>query len=277
MLLVGKAKVRSGVPTKEEALQRYDIEDETSQNHRHTSTTTPSSPHQVHHHVTLVAVQQRCTPTAPSSPSQIAPNRPPRNIPDHHRASLTQKNTDIIELKYLSGYSVVLFRCKWFDTANSRSFKKNHGTYIDISREAYVDQPYILATQAKQVFYLQDPSRANGNWRVVEYIHHRNIWDHPSMSVVNEIDVVHDTQSSGYNLDARSINGIHNTEPCNLYIDLGPLPMQTSEGGASSSSVGLIDEEDDDEDLCFSDEEDILNDDDDDDDRDVQISSDDSD
>ncbi|KAK9064906.1 hypothetical protein SSX86_016288 [Deinandra increscens subsp. villosa] len=155
---------------------------------------------------------------------------------------------DIIELKYLSGYSVVLFRCKWFDTANSRSFKKNHGTYIDISREAYADQPYILATQAKQVFYLQDPSRANGNWRVVEYVHHQNIWDHPSISVADEIDVVHDTQSSSYNLVAQSIDGVHNTEPCNLFIDLGPLPMRSSEGGTSSSTVVCLSDEDEDED-----------------------------
>ncbi|KAJ0502764.1 hypothetical protein HanHA300_Chr11g0416631 [Helianthus annuus] len=112
----------------------------------------------------------------------------------------------IIELKYLHKYSVVLFRCKWFDTSGKRLEKKNNIVSINISREWFVgnewydDQQYILATQAKQVFYLQDPSRSTDNWRVVEDVHHRKLWDHPSMSIVNEMDLLHDTQSSDYNL-----------------------------------------------------------------------------
>ncbi|KAD1196173.1 hypothetical protein E3N88_43159 [Mikania micrantha] len=112
---------------------------------------------------------------------------------------------DIIELNYIDNHSVVLFRCKWFDMSGKRLIKKDNITLIDVSREWYVGnawydtKQYILATQAKQVFYLQDPYRNSTNWRVVQDVHHRKLWDHPSMSVVNEIDILHDTQSSDYN------------------------------------------------------------------------------
>ena len=55
----------------------------------------------------------------------------------------------------------------------------------------------VEATQAKQVFYLYDPTR--NNWRVVEDVHHRKLWDHPSIGV-NEIDVVNDTRSNDFPL-----------------------------------------------------------------------------
>ncbi|KAD2394219.1 hypothetical protein E3N88_41196 [Mikania micrantha] len=118
---------------------------------------------------------------------------------------------DIIELNYLSDYSVVLFRCKWFNTSGKgRLIKKDNIVVIDITRQRYLcsewydDQQYILVTQAKQVFYLEDPSKSNDNWRVVEDIHHRKLWDYPSTSIVNEIDVLHDTRSSDYNLIVNS-------------------------------------------------------------------------
>ena len=39
-------------------------------------------------------------------------------------------------------------------------------TSIDISDEVYKDDQFILASQAKQVFYVKDPSRCS-NWRIV--------------------------------------------------------------------------------------------------------------
>ncbi|KAM0037381.1 hypothetical protein Hdeb2414_s0013g00402541 [Helianthus debilis subsp. tardiflorus] len=188
---------------------------------------------------------------------------------------------DIIELIYIDGYSVVLFCYKWFDTSGARLKKKNNITTIDISRKWFVgnawydDQQYILATQAKQVFYLQDPSsRTTNNWRVVEDVHHRKLWDHPSMSVVNEIDILHDTQSSDFNLvvdssyevgepSARLVNEetnvLRDTQSiqCNLVVDLGCLPMRTPlvKGGCPSPIVSIVDDEmvvDDDEDNMYT-------------------------
>ncbi|KAI3730858.1 hypothetical protein L1987_62037 [Smallanthus sonchifolius] len=167
---------------------------------------------------------------------------------------------EIIELNYIDGYSVVLFR----------------------------------STQAKQVFYLRDPSRTTGQWRVVEDVHHRKLWDHPT--VVNEIDILHDTQSNDYTLvvdtgceggesshvggdqtpiphvDSQSITRETQSFFGNLVVDLGYLPMRTTlnEGGDPSHVASIdLDESfinDDEEDAYNSDDEDELNDDDEEDD-----------
>ncbi|KAJ9547179.1 LOW QUALITY PROTEIN: hypothetical protein OSB04_019722 [Centaurea solstitialis] len=110
---------------------------------------------------------------------------------------------DIIEIRYLSGYSVVLFRCKWFntDSRKKRCITKNNITSISVNSGWFKSDPYILAIQAKQVFYIEDPSE-NHSWRVVEDVNHRKIWDHPSFDEVNDIDVVHNNISSNFVLSA---------------------------------------------------------------------------
>ena len=108
-----------------------------------------------------------------------------------------------MDLSYLGGYSVVLFRCKWFNTGPSKNpcVTKNNITGIVVHSEWYKDDQYILATKAKQVFYIADPF-GNRNQRVVEDVNHRKIWDHPSVDSANEIDVVHDHNSSNFVLTA---------------------------------------------------------------------------
>lgn len=70
---------------------------------------------------------------------------------------------DIIKLKYLGGYSVVLFKCEWFDSTSGRGVRKDDLGYtpVNTSRlmhtgENIQEEPYIFATQAEQVFYIQD-------------------------------------------------------------------------------------------------------------------------
>ena len=106
---------------------------------------------------------------------------------------------EIVKLCYSHGYSVVLFRCKWFNTDASKgqNVTENNTTSIMINSEWYKNNQFILATQAKQVFYLEDPSR-NKNWKVVEEVNHRKIWDHPSIDDDNEVDVMHDSTSSNF-------------------------------------------------------------------------------
>ena len=134
-------------------------------------------------------------------------------------------------MHYLSDKSVVFFRGKWLNASlrNWRLKTINNIILIDTSHEWYVgktwydDQQYILATQAKQVFYLQDPTQNNNynNWRVVEEVHHQKLWNHPSIGVVNEIDVVNNTQSTDFT----------------FVVDLGTLPVQTTLGEVGESSV----------------------------------------
>ncbi|KAK1416267.1 hypothetical protein QVD17_32056 [Tagetes erecta] len=134
-------------------------------------------------------------------------------------------------------------------------------------------EPYILATQAQQVFYLEDPSKSTSNWRVVEDIHHRKLWDHPSISVANEIDVLHDNQSSDYNLvvddgvevGEQGLNDMIDVyDNCDLVVDLDCMPVDPI-----VDDECFINDDGEDEDAYMSDDEDEINDNNDDSDDDL--------
>ena len=64
---------------------------------------------------------------------------------------------------------------------------KNHRTHeelgyksINTSRFWFAEEPVILATQAHQVFYLEDPK--NGiNWKIVQAMQNKRVWDVPEV------------------------------------------------------------------------------------------------
>ena len=72
--------------------------------------------------------------------------------------------TDVIELHTLSGNKVILFKCDWWDVINSgRGIKKDeYGfTCLNFERTICTDEPFVLASQAKQVFYVQNSNKEN--------------------------------------------------------------------------------------------------------------------
>ncbi|XP_042948769.1 uncharacterized protein LOC122281391 [Carya illinoinensis] len=73
-----------------------------------------------------------------------------------------------------------LFRCEWFDVGDARRgiHVGDHITSVNTSRKWYKDEPFVLACQAAQVFYLQDNSK-HGNWSVVQRVTSRNTYDVP--------------------------------------------------------------------------------------------------
>lgn len=86
--------------------------------------------------------------------------------------------TNVLELDYLFGYKIILFKCKWFDTNHQRKKIQQdpHFTIINISSTWYENDPFVLATQAHQVFYLDDYKNGQ-NWKVVQKVQHRHLWD----------------------------------------------------------------------------------------------------
>ena len=79
------------------------------------------------------------------------------------------KLTSVVQLLYKDRCQVILFKCLWFDTNphNRTSVKRDHGLLsVNTMRHWYDEDPYILATMAKQIFYLDDPKAGNG-WKVV--------------------------------------------------------------------------------------------------------------
>ncbi|GKA02622.1 hypothetical protein Tco_0675403 [Tanacetum coccineum] len=126
---------------------------------------------------------------------------------------------EILEFSYLS-FKVVLFRVKWFDTSNEgRKVKhlvlRNNMTQILTKGEAFKDDQYILATQVKQCFYLEDMARRQPHWKVVEHVNHKKFLDGGVIVVEEDPDVIHFDNSSDLPLST-SLNDLDNAT---LHID----------------------------------------------------------
>ncbi|XP_062086451.1 uncharacterized protein LOC133792559 [Humulus lupulus] len=89
---------------------------------------------------------------------------------------------EIFQLSFVLDWKVFLFRCKWYNSnPKGRSIVVDHNlTSINTSTDWYSNEPFILATQAQQVFYLLDMKRGS-NWRIVQKVNHRSIYDIPEI------------------------------------------------------------------------------------------------
>ena len=87
---------------------------------------------------------------------------------------------DIIQLTYSGGEHVYIFKCDWWDISNKKNGIRidDHFTSINMSRTWYDSEPFILAHQAEQVFYLKDMS-IGVQWHVVQRIKPCNTYDIP--------------------------------------------------------------------------------------------------
>lgn len=86
--------------------------------------------------------------------------------------------TDIIELSYDAGRKVVLFRGDWVDSLVMGNGIKTDAygfTLVNFSRLLQQNDPFILASQAMQVFYVQDPSDID--WHLVVKNRPRDFYD----------------------------------------------------------------------------------------------------
>ncbi|XP_059633404.1 uncharacterized protein LOC132276140 [Cornus florida] len=90
---------------------------------------------------------------------------------------------DVIELKYILGGKVFIFKCDWRDVTTKLGIHKDpHFTSVNVSRQLYEDQPFVLPQQVQQVFYMKD-TKLRGLWEVVQKITCRRIFD---VSVVED-------------------------------------------------------------------------------------------
>ncbi|GAU36132.1 hypothetical protein TSUD_292920 [Trifolium subterraneum] len=63
-------------------------------------------------------------------------------------------------------FKVPIFKCKWININSGVRIDELGFTLVDLSKLAYTNEPFIMASQAKQVFYVEDPS-PNSRWSVV--------------------------------------------------------------------------------------------------------------
>ncbi|XP_075675136.1 uncharacterized protein LOC142644396 [Castanea sativa] len=90
----------------------------------------------------------------------------------------------IWELEYVVRHKVVLFQCEWYNTGTNgrrRTIRTDaHCTSIDVTSRWYENDPFILPSQARQVFYLQD-TKLGELWKIVQSIQHRGVFDVPEV------------------------------------------------------------------------------------------------
>jgi hypothetical protein len=90
----------------------------------------------------------------------------------------------VVKLNFICGYSVILFKGQWYNTSPSKKRKRQgiirdyHLMSLNTNIQWYSEDPYVLAAQAKQIFYLDDP-QLGGGWKVIQKIQHRHVWDVP--------------------------------------------------------------------------------------------------
>ncbi|XXG42875.1 hypothetical protein AAC387_Pa01g3044 [Persea americana] len=95
--------------------------------------------------------------------------------------------TDIIQLDYYEDRKVVLFKCDWVDvTSQGRGIKLDElgFTLVNLKRLLSTNEPFVLASQALQVFYVEDP--VERDWHVAIKTKPRDFFDMHGNVNVNE-------------------------------------------------------------------------------------------
>lgn len=141
--------------------------------------------------------------------------------------------TDIIKLTY-GTFSVILFKCEWWDVHTKRGVKedKHRFTLINTSRTLPIDEPYILATQAEQVYYVKDTR--DPKWFVVVKTKPRDLYDFPPTEEEEENDPTLSNKSSS---EACQENE-HITAALNYTtIDDGDFPTVLSKDGVECEPI----------------------------------------
>ena len=76
--------------------------------------------------------------------------------------------------------SVFLFRCDWYDITSKTTGLRDDGYFKSLNHKAlrHKKDPFILASQAEQVFYMED-TYLGKDWKVVQTFSHRHLYDVP--------------------------------------------------------------------------------------------------
>ena len=90
--------------------------------------------------------------------------------------------SDIIELNYSNNIKHVLCKCKWVDDQNRRGYRTDefefpmvNFTHFIHGGDEMMDEPYVLASLAIQVFYVED--KRHKDWYVIGKTKARVVFD----------------------------------------------------------------------------------------------------
>ncbi|POO03524.1 hypothetical protein TorRG33x02_007290, partial [Trema orientale] len=105
---------------------------------------------------------------------------------------------EIWELDFVT-FRLPVFMCQWVESNHGVRKDELGFTLVDLNRIGHKNDPFIMATQAKQVFYVNDPLDAR--WSIVlatQLKEYQNL----GVEDENEILVAHESFSKGISVEA---------------------------------------------------------------------------
>lgn len=86
-----------------------------------------------------------------------------------------------MELNYFEEFKVVLFKCDWVDVTQGKGVKQDSSNFTLVnfshlihSGDRESDEPFVFASQAQQVIFVQDPH--GHEWFIPRLIKPRDIF-----------------------------------------------------------------------------------------------------
>ncbi|XP_058006753.1 uncharacterized protein LOC131182124 [Hevea brasiliensis] len=177
--------------------------------------------------------------------------------------------TNIIELEYCHGNCVYVFKCNWWNIGDKKNGSRTYGQLmsVNVNRKWYVDDPFVLANQASQAFYINDIKNGSG-WKIVQKSYPINVYDVPeNEGIDNERFDFNDEPYQQYEIndgnvieqiDNQDIESLHHDDEILEEIDATTILSKNSRKSSEDTiSDDSTDEEDDTIiDYCVSDADD---------------------
>ncbi|XP_071729888.1 uncharacterized protein [Rutidosis leptorrhynchoides] len=99
---------------------------------------------------------------------------------------LSARDNDPIVGDYGEDKKVVLFHCDWISSGSRIKVDENEFTTLNFRGLKQTKEPYILASQAQQVFYVTDPARKD--WKVVIKTTPRDNFDMDEQICIDDVE-----------------------------------------------------------------------------------------
>lgn len=166
--------------------------------------------------------------------------------------------TDIIELSYANDMKYVLFKCDWVDYNNGCKQDEYNFTLVNFKHLLYkqnrdTDEPFILASQAMQAWYVPDPHETD--WHVAIKMTPRDYFngtlDSSTISSFTNDDptaeIRHKGTTSSVEINGDDVDWVR-ADCEGVIVDEPPLVVDnTSEIYSSENDEDLLNAEDEDE------------------------------
>ncbi|XP_024196087.1 uncharacterized protein LOC112199281 [Rosa chinensis] len=156
---------------------------------------------------------------------------------------------DIIVLSYLGNNQVIVFKCDWPDLNARRGIQvdENQFTSVNFTKKWYMNDPFALACQTQQVYYLKD-TKHGSNWRVVERSQPRGMYDFTEKETevgdsLEEVEDPYQQESHGY-VDSVEVDvgetSLHRDDMDMIVVDLNAKDSDAEDGDFNDEDNELM-------------------------------------